>query len=102
MGNNRKGGDRDGYFGVQRTPRRPAPPIPTLGELAKSIDWSWVWCASGNVAVRYAPFNKRWGADASSDLMRQRLRCSKCGHLGVTLRHPSWIDIKSGFAKFPG
>ena len=32
----------------------------------------------------------RWGADASSDKLRQRARCTACGHKGATIQHPGW------------
>ena len=38
-----------------------------------------------------APFAIRWGMDASTDLIRERLRCSKCGRKGgVSIKVPSW------------
>jgi|GEM_PF-5542814 len=36
-----------------------------------------------------APFIIRWGAEASSDVLRQSAVCRKCGHKGATLVHPS-------------
>jgi hypothetical protein len=31
----------------------------------------------------------RWGADASSDRLRQRARCTSCGNKGATIQHPA-------------
>jgi len=54
------------------------------------------------VPIAIAPFVTRWGPDASSDLLRERFRCSKCGHRGADLSAPSWIDNEVGWAPFPG
>jgi hypothetical protein len=94
--------------------RRPAPPgpVPTLGELQRdSSKWVWAICngldASGRIACLHraplalAPFVIRWGPDASSNVMRQRLRCAVCGHRGAVLQHPSWIDAQIGEQPFP-
>ena len=43
----------------------------------------------------------RWGADASSDLLRQRARCMRCGHKGATIQHPGWGGADVGFLPFP-
>ena len=43
----------------------------------------------------------RWGADASSDVLPQRARCTACGRKGATLQRPSWVGIDVGFAPLP-
>jgi hypothetical protein len=48
-----------------------------------------------------APAIIRWGADASSNVLRQRMRCTACGSLGATLQHPSRVDSIVGLAPFP-
>jgi hypothetical protein len=49
-----------------------------------------------------APFVIRWGPHASSDLLRQRLRCSKCGSLGAVIHGPSWGGMNDvGPSPFP-
>ena len=48
-----------------------------------------------------APLIIRWGPDASSDVLRQRARCSKCGHQGATLQIPGWVGGDIGSAPFP-
>jgi hypothetical protein len=53
------------------------------------------------VRLALAPFVIRWGAEASSNVMRERLRCAVCGHLGAVLQHPSWIDAQIGEQPFP-
>ena len=47
------------------------------------------------------PYVIRWGADASSDLLRERARCARCGSLGADLYHASWQDMTVGYAPFP-
>ena len=41
------------------------------------------------------------GADASSNVLRQRARCTACGHKGATLQHPGWGGADVGFLPFP-
>jgi len=43
---------------------------------------------------------ERKGADASSDVLRQRARCTACGDKGATLQHPSWGGADVGFLPF--
>jgi hypothetical protein len=35
----------------------------------------------------------RWGPDAPADWIRQRVRCSVCGHRGADTTMPSWHDM---------
>ena len=42
------------------------------------------------------------GAAASSDMLRQRARCTACGKKGATLQHSSWEGEYVGFQPFPG
>jgi hypothetical protein len=83
--------------------RPPVPPVPTLGALLRPPGWYWLRCnACGHrVAVALAPFVIRWGADASSDMLRQQARCSACGRRGASLQHPSWGDAEVGWEVFP-
>ena len=48
-----------------------------------------------------APLIIRWGADASSDVLRRSARCSRCGRKGATLQHPSCAGRETGFQPFP-
>lgn len=49
-----------------------------------------------------APFVIRWGADASSDVLRRCARCTVCGHKGATLMHPSMGSEEwGGYSPFP-
>jgi len=82
----------------------PPGPIPTLGALQKSSAWWWVYCdrCQRRIATALAPYVIRWGADASSDVLRRSARCVKCGHKGATLQHPGWTNSIVGFEAFPG
>jgi hypothetical protein len=48
-----------------------------------------------------APFVIRWGADTSSDVLRQRARCTRCGHKGAVTQRPGyemgWLRLFSPF-----
>ena len=85
-------------------------PIPTLGELQQGTPWVWAYREGRSPAgkpcmhhapLAIAPFVIRWSANASSDMMRERLRCAICGHCGAHLQHPSWVGKEVGFQPFP-
>ena len=89
-------------------PRRPKSrlgPIPTLGELAGQAAWVHVYCeATGchhSAPLKLAGVIERYGEGTSSDVLRQRARCSICGTIGATIRLPSWVDSATGTAPFP-
>jgi hypothetical protein len=96
----------------QHRPSAVPGPIPTIGELqAGSCKWVWAICDGTDRSGRHpclhraplalAPFVIRWGADASSDVMRQCLRCALCGHRGACIQHPSWEGAEIGFQAYP-
>jgi hypothetical protein len=101
-----------GYASTPRPSRCPAParswpraavPVPTLGRLLHQPYWLWLCCSCGHrVAVALVPFVIRWGADASSDMLRQRVRCVVCGRRGASLQHPSWGDAVMGLEGVSG
>jgi hypothetical protein len=78
--------------------------VPTLGQLLHQPYWLWLrWNACDHrVAVALVPFVIRWGATASSDVLRRNARCAVCGRRGATLQHPSWTDSAVGWQPFPG
>jgi hypothetical protein len=82
----------------------PPPNVPTLGQLRAETPWLWVYCGARycnhSAPLALVPVIIRWGADASSDVLRHRARCCACGHLGATLRHPSWGDSIIGWKPF--
>jgi len=76
--------------------------VPTLGALLHQPYWLWLRCSCGHrVPVAIVPFVIRWGADASSDILRKHARCTVCGRRGASLQHPSWGDAETGWEAFP-
>jgi hypothetical protein len=51
--------------------------------------------------MAFAPLVIRWGADTSSDKLRQCARCTVCSTKGATLQHPGWMGEQVGFEPFP-
>jgi hypothetical protein len=86
-----------------RAKRQPPGPRPTLAELHRSHCWTWVYCEKclHHAPKALVPLIIRWGADTSSDRLRERARCTKCGHRGATLQHPGWAGTHIGFQPFP-
>ena len=86
-----------------RAKRQPPAPRPTLAELHRSHCWTWVYCEKclHHAPKALVPLIIRWGADTSSDRLRERARCTKCGHRGATLQHPGWAVTHIGFQPFP-
>jgi hypothetical protein len=89
-------------------PRRPKSrpgPTPTLGQIAAQSSWVWMYCEARDchhcAPLKLADAIARYGPDASSNVLRQRSRCTKCGAIGATLRLPSWVDSTTGDAPFP-
>ncbi len=90
----------------KRTERAAPGPVPTLAELTRHGDWVWLNCASRSchhsAPLRLAVAVAKWGPGASSDVLRRKARCSKCGDKGVSLALPSHVDSLTGTAPFPG
>lgn len=83
---------------------RGRPPVPTLGALRRSSPWLWMNCAADcghHRPVAFAPFIIRYGADASSDVLRRAGRCFTCGRKSAMLQHPSWVNTQIGWMPFP-
>jgi hypothetical protein len=79
-----------------RRPKSPPGPTPTLGQIAAQSSWVWINCEARDchhgAPLKLADAITRYGAAASSNVLRQRSRCTKCGAIGATLRLPSWAD----------
>ena len=80
--------------------------VPTLLDIRKSgFPWVWVHCEERDchhcAPLALMPLVIRWGIEASSDLLRNRARCTACQHKGATLRLPSYVDAVTGWAMFP-
>ena len=78
---------------------------PNLGDLRRGVTWVWV-CCEARGCHHYAPLALaraiiRCGASASSDMLRTRMRCTKCGARESGLRHPSHVNTIVGLAPFP-
>lgn len=91
--------------------REPPRPAPTIGELMQPGRLNWFWaqcnhfmspeCRRTAVPMTYARFAILWGLDASSDLIRQRLRCTRCGHRGASTTMPSWGGMQKRYSELP-
>jgi len=88
----------------RREKSRPGP-VPTLGQLAAQASWVWVHCEARDchhrAPVELAGIVARFGSGKTSNLLRERAKCSRCGALRATLRLPSWVDSRTGTAPFP-
>jgi hypothetical protein len=81
----------------------------TLGDLQQATPWIWLYCERCADTTHHWPVPCRSSAgermhqvaNASSDVLRQRTRCTACGHRGATLQHPGWGGNDVGFLPFP-
>jgi hypothetical protein len=94
--------------GMDARPRVMEPgPIPAIGEmLSGETKWLWAHCQRMSCChyapVALAPFAIRWGMHASTNMLRERLKCSKCGKKGeVALTRPSWAGQDQGWQAWP-
>jgi hypothetical protein len=76
-------------------------PRPALWKLRAAHDWLWLNCETPGcghyVALPLAPLIIRWGADASSELLRRGFRCTRCGGRRTSIRFPSWGGNQIGW-----
>jgi hypothetical protein len=77
---------------------------PTLADLQRSTPWLWLYCerCQHHSPLACAVAVIRWGATASSDVLRERARCTACGSKGAALQRPSWEGEQVGFQPYPG
>lgn len=77
-------------------------PPGSLGQIRAEFEWMWIYCTAAScahmAAVPLAPLIIRWGADASSDLMRMGFRCSHCGGRRTETQAPTWGGLNAGFS----
>ena len=80
-----------------------APPVPTIGQLGSgSVEWFWLWCA-GRDCQHHAPLRlayaiARWGADASSNVIRRKAAKSATdGHPD----RPEWRSVDAVTGAWP-
>jgi hypothetical protein len=80
-----------------------------MGQLhERAPHWCWLYCGNARcerayspAAIALAPYVIRWGANASSNLLRRSARCSTCGHKGATLRVKQDDPAHDDYAVFP-
>ena len=79
--------------------------VPTLEQLRRSSCWWWVYCENSRclhtTPMALTPLIIRWGAEASSDVLRRSARCARCGRRGATLQHPGHTGSHIGWMSFP-
>jgi hypothetical protein len=70
----------------------------TLGEIRRVACWVWLDCEScqHHVPLALTAAIIRWGAAASSDILRRSARCSRCGKKGATISLPGWGGLDVG------
>jgi hypothetical protein len=84
-------------------------PIPTLAQLQRHAPhWCWIYCnnpqcprSSRPTPIALAPYVIRWGAGASSDVLRRSARCANCGEKGATLILKADDPARDDYAVFP-
>jgi len=98
------GKDMDRWLALRRHYKSRRGPRATLGDLHRATPWLWLCCerCQHHSPLACAVAVIRWGAMASSDVLRQRVRCTACGSKGAALQHPSWEGEQVGFQPFPG
>jgi hypothetical protein len=73
-------------------------PIPTLADLRRNTAWVRLVCeghmpdgapCGHSRPMALVPAIIRWGGGASSDVLRQRMRCRRCGHRKTRTMMPS-------------
>jgi hypothetical protein len=63
---------------------------PSVVDLHRTTPWLWLNCehCQHHAPLACAVAVIRWGRDASSDVLRQRARCTACGNKRATIQHP--------------
>ena len=81
----------------------PKPVAPTLARLRRSTPLVWVHCerCQHHAPAALVPFMIRWGAEASTDLLRRSARCSRCGGKGATVQLPGWGGLREPVKPWP-
>jgi len=81
----------------------PKPTPATLADLRRVTPWLWVICARClyRAPTALAPSIIRWGADASSDMLRHSARCGQCGVKGATIQIPGWGGLQTPIRGWP-
>lgn len=69
-------------------------PVASLQQFARQTSWVWGYCRDQRECGMQRPLKvqtyiDKWGAHAPAGVIRARSRCSRCGRLGIDIRHPS-------------
>jgi hypothetical protein len=83
--------------------RRPLTPVATLANLRGVTPWLWVICdrCQHRSPTALAPWIIRWGAEASSDMLRRSARCTQGGGKGATIQIPGWGGLQAPVRAWP-
>lgn len=80
-------------------------PVATLAEIRRHFCWVMAYCLNRHCLhsrpLALTPIIIRFGPDASSDVIRERAKCERCGQKGATLQMPSWGGLEVGARPFP-
>jgi hypothetical protein len=78
-------------------------PVATLADLRGVTPWLWVICARclRRTPTALAPWIIRWGAEASSDMLRRSARCTQCDGKGATIQIPGWGGLQTPVRGWP-
>jgi putative SOS response-associated peptidase YedK len=93
-------------FGI-RCQHEPASQFPTFGNCLQSRESKWMWVScpvrecGHRAAVAFAPLAIRWGMNATTQMVRRKFRCSRCGNLGALTYSPSWNVALQSFQSYP-
>src|SRR5262249_29385986 len=76
----------------------------TLADLRRCTPWLWVYCerCQHRSPAAIVPLMIRWGAEASSDMLRRSARCTRCGRKGATIQLPGWGGLQTPVPEWPG
>src|SRR5215510_429188 len=81
----------------------PKPTPATLADLRRVTPRLWVICARclHRAPTALAPWIIRWGADASSDMLRRPASCTQCDGKGATIQIPGWGGLQTPIREWP-
>jgi hypothetical protein len=78
-------------------------PVATLADLRGVTPWLWVICEHclHRAPTARAPWIIKWGADASSNMLRRSAWCTRCGGKGATIQIPGWGGLQMPVREWP-
>jgi hypothetical protein len=77
--------------------------VATFANLRGVTPWLWVICERClyRSPTALAPWIIRWGADASSNMLRRPARCTQCDGKGATIQIPGWGGLQMPVQEWP-